>query len=548
MRRSVETVTDVPTKVIRVLLYLRVSTEDQARHGKSLPEQREEGMKKARTLAAEVGAELQIYEFEDHHGGDLLERPVLEEVRTFVRETRPDYFVCFDPDRFARSLKLQLIVADEIEDQGTRLVFVQQQYDPEDMMSRAFFQFRGLMAELDKAKILDRTSRGKRQKLRMGALPHGVLLYGYDYQKESGKLTVNEDEARWVRLMFLWAKDEGLGPEHIAQRLQTTEVPTKRGGQWRRGVVADMLKNTAYIGVLVANKYDFRGLDAQRRLPKERRTRKTTPKLRKESEWVRLDVPAIVPEQLFADVQRIRRNFKRQTQRGVGLLSGLAVCALCGGAMHYAPNRVGFLLRCSNRYPRQREHNGTVSPCTQRYQKAEPFEAFVYDMVGTWLTNADLLEQYAQERACTEPDHQPATRAIEAELSAVADQIRQKKDQQARVLYVVAKGTVHPEVAASQLAQVSAKITHLQDRETELLKRLSSLTRLAESSTGAQVETTVQQGRKARESPAARYAAEVREKMYRADGAIRRQLVRRILSAVLIHPEGICEPIPVGLS
>ncbi|HYG59122.1 MAG TPA: recombinase family protein, partial [Symbiobacteriaceae bacterium] len=160
--------------ILLIVIYLRVSTEEQAKKGYSLPEQRELCRKKARAIAEEherstgQRVELQLTEYVDDFGGDIAERPVLEEVREFVRNRRPAWFVCMDPDRFSRSLKLQLIVADDIEGQGTRIAFVQQDYDPDDMMSRAFFQFRGLMAELDKAKIVERTSRGKRGKVRAG--------------------------------------------------------------------------------------------------------------------------------------------------------------------------------------------------------------------------------------------------------------------------------------------------------------------------------------------------------------------------------------------
>ena len=526
-------------KLIRIVLYLRVSTEEQARSGMSLGDQRQEGEGKARELAAELGAELELYVFEDHHGGDILDRPVLEDMRTFIRETKPDYFICLDPNRFSRSLKLQLIVADEIEDAGTRIVFVMQDYDPNDMMSRAFFQFRGLMAELDKAKILDQTMRGKRQKLRKGELANGVMIFGYDYDTQKGGLVVNETEARWVRLIFTWVR-EGLGPELIARRLEENGVPTKRGGQWRRGVVATMLKNTTYIGLMVANRKDTRGLDAQRRLPKERRKVKITPKNRAESEWVRLPVPAIVGEQEFAEVQSVRAGFKRTVRRGVGLLSGLVNCHLCGAPMTYQPAKGGYnLLRCVNRYPKERGSRAPAERCRQPHQHAAPIEEYVWEQIERWLTNPVSLETYIRERRQVAPEEEP-TKALEEELVAIREQLQQKKEEQARILYVVAKGLVHLEVSEPQLATLNAEITGLARREANLAARLDSLRSTRTVNVEAfqnhldQLRTTLRL-----------QTDQVKARMASLEGLERQELVRRLIARVEVRTDGTCELVPV---
>lgn len=534
-------------KVLRVVLYLRVSTEEQAINGKSLDDQRREGERKARDLAAESGADLQLFVFEDHHGGDLIERPILEEVRTFVRETKPDCFICLDPDRFSRSLKIQLIVADEIEENGTRLVFVLQDYDPTDMMSRAFFHFRGLMSELDKAKILDRTSRGKRAALRDGKIPHGLRLFGYDYHTDTKQLVVNEKEAQWVRQIFTWAREERLGPAYLVQRLSAAGVPTKLGGKWRRCVVAGMLRNTAYMGVLIANRKDTRGLDAQRRLPATRRKRKLTAKQRDQSEWVNIPVPSIVTESEFVAVQEIRNTFKRQRKRTLRLLSGVATCGLCGSPMYYLLSRPPdlYFLRCANRYPKERRGDNKNHPCRQKHHLAAPIDKAVWNQIETWLVQPELLRDLLRRRSSdpSPPNRTPnRTESLKTEVVTISDQLRDKMAEQSRILYLVGKGIVHPEVVEPQLAEMTAAIDYLQKRHRDLQQQIERL-----SDRQADYQMAVGELERIRQDLILQTAEEVRQKLNRLDLSQRRDLVRRLLLQVIILQDGSWEPAPVGL-
>lgn len=520
-------------KTLRVVLYLRVSTEEQARHGMSLLDQRREGELKARQLAAEAGAELQLFTYEDHHGGDILERPVLEEMREFIRQTKPEFFVCLDPNRFSRSLKLQLIVADEIEDAGTRLVFVMQEYDPDDMMSRAFFQFRGLMAELEKAKILDQTLRGKRQKLRTGQLANGIRIFGYDFDIDRDGLTINETEAKWVRLIFQWAR-KGLGPELIARRLAESGVPTKLGGKWRRCVVANMLQNTTYIGLLVANKRDSRGLDAQRRLPPERRKVKINAKIRNEGDWIRVPVPAIVSEQEFAEVQAIRAGLKRTAQRGVGLLSGLATCGLCGAPMSYQPTKGGYYLRCANRYPKERAARAPAQPCRMPHIRAEGVEYYVWAELERWLLDPGHVEAYLEQRGQQKSNEEPLEQ-VQLELGAVQQLIGEKKAEQARILHVVAKGLVEMEVIEPQLAALAADLAGLTRREGTLSGRLNALQRA-----GSQDFRSLHSQLQEIKGALAKTEDDIRTGLKELETPRRQELVRRLVTRVEVRSDGGC--------
>ena len=105
---------------MRVAIYRRVSSEEQALHGFSLEAQREACINKAK----EIGA-TSILEFADEgETGKTLDRPGLESLRQAIADGLIDCVVILDPDRFSRKLSHQLLLTEEFEKAGVELVFV----------------------------------------------------------------------------------------------------------------------------------------------------------------------------------------------------------------------------------------------------------------------------------------------------------------------------------------------------------------------------------------------------------------------------------------
>ncbi len=524
---------------VRVAMYLRVSTADQGRRGFSIPEQRRACLEKAAALARARaattggGAELETAEFVDTAGGDLLERPELEQARRYVAAARPDYFVCLDPDRFSRATHQAILVANEIEAAGTRLEFVQHDYQATSE-GRLFFTLRVAIAEYEKAKIIERTSRGKRGKLAAGGIPHRIHVYGYDHRPGAPgdqALVPNPAEAAWVEQMFTWVAAERLGSQAVAERLNRLRVPAKNGGVWHRGVVAGILRNPIYVGQLRLNRYDFRGLGGQLQLPPARRSRKITPRLRPAAEWVTVAVPAILPRALFAQAQAVLQQVKRQggTRLHPGrrghLLSGLATCGLCGGPMHYVwNNRLScYLLRCANRYPSPRRAAGPPpAACRQPHQRADRVEQHVWATIQRWLLDPELLQA---ERERQWGDAGLAQGGPEQERTRLQQQMTLAKAAQARVLGLVGKGVVHPEVAAAQLAESSRHVAAL-EQEYARLPAAAAVADVALAPAPAPVHGCWQ-----------RWLAEL-------DLPQRQTVVRMLLRAVRVLPGAVAEVVP----
>lgn len=478
--------------------------------------------------------ELRTQEFLDAFGGDIPERPVLEQVREFVKANKPRYFICLDPDRFSRDLQLQLVVTDEIEKAGTDLVFVQHNYEktPEGIM---FYQMRGVISQFEKAKILERTARGKKGKMKAGGRPNGAVPYGYVQDKVTDQLLVYEPEAQWVRTIFAWAAEERLGPAVIAKRLTELGVPTKRSAnKWYRAVVRNMLLNTTYIGKMRCNRIDFRGLGSIRRLPKERR-RPLTAAIRPAEEWILVPVPPIIDQETFDKVQS---NFKQTTRKGKrqppGLLSLLVKCGVCGRGMYYSRHsgRQGTrsYFQCKGRYPHTDSRPGTPA-CSNRHHNTIPVEQGVWEQLVRWLTSPDLLAERLANQAKAEELSLQIGR-LEERNKAFREQLATKQREQVLIIQRQAQGLLTSDLADELLTAVQSQVQQIQTSIASVQREFTVLTKKAESLQ----QTVASSGDVA--AAMAEKGQEILHKLSSLSREQRRELVLRLVQSVTLYADG----------
>lgn len=368
-----------PAQYRRAAIYLRVSSDEQARHGYSLGEQEE----RCRQLALELGAVEVVRYADGGESGSKLDRPGLSGLREALGQGRHDLVVVLDPDRLARNLYLQLALHDEFRRLGVALEFVN--LDWEDTPDgRLFLQMRGAIAEYEREKIRMRTYAGRRRKARQGGLPCGpVHAYGYHYDRESQRLIPDPAQAATVREMFRWAAcgdpvlfpDGPPGPGRIARQLNRLGVPPARGGAWHPNTVRQMLRNQRYIGELIT----FRTVT-------ERGRRRPAP----EEEQIRVPVPPLVDRATFAQANaNLAANGRRHQgrPRHPYLLSGLLRCGVCGCPLH------GSLQRLRRRTHPVAEPYYACSgrpTCRLPLQRAAPLEERVWEAVAAHLASLDL--------------------------------------------------------------------------------------------------------------------------------------------------------------
>lgn len=459
------------------VIYGRVSTEEQYRSGFSLSEQLKACRHKAETLGNATQQTVSIVEFTDDLSGELLERPGLQSALDLLRREQVAYFICLDPDRLARRLMHQLLVTDEIERNRCRLEFVQHDYQ-ETAEGRLFYQMRGAIAEFEKAKILERTSRGQRGKIAAGGLPHVIRMYGYDFVKGAGKhaqardvLVPHSQEAEWVRQIYRWCAFEGIGPLSIAQRLNELGIPTKTGqGAWQHTQVRRILTHPTYAsGVLALGKRDHNGIGVARRLSKSQRVEKgivLSARPKPVSQWQYVEITPLVEQAVWDKAQGVLEDFrvgKRRTggREKVHPLSGLGTCGICGGTLYYLN---GNKIVCSNRYAKY-WRNGT-KPTVACQLPAKPrgaVEAAVWAEVEQWLTDPSHLEEGLKRLDANDPAEDKVDDG-HAEAEMLENELKQREAELERLGLLFAKGLWPQHKALLAIEEVNRQISGIRFR------------------------------------------------------------------------------------
>jgi len=332
---------------LAVALYARVSSDQQAQ-AQTIDSQ----VAALHERIANDGAVLNpAHEFIDAgYSGSTLIRPALEQLRDAVAAGEFERIYAYAPDRLARKYAYQVMLVDEFQRAGVELVFLNHKLgqSPEDEL---LLQMQGMIAEYERAQILERSRRGKRHKAQQGSVNVlGGAPYGYRYitRAEGGgeaRYEVIDEQAQVVRQIFDWIARERLSIGEVTRRLGAAAILSPSGKSWwDRTTVWDILRNPAYQGRAGFGKTragELRPrLRAQRGRPLQPREARSTYEVPPE-QWLPIPVPPLVEEALFEAVAtQLEENRRRARTRARGakyLLQGLLVCRCCGYSYYGKP-------------------------------------------------------------------------------------------------------------------------------------------------------------------------------------------------------------------
>jgi site-specific DNA recombinase len=282
--------------------------------------------------------------FEDEgYSGATLERPGLERVRDLAAEGQIQVVLAYSPDRLSRKYAYQILLIEEFARHGVETLFVKspQGGSAEDQL---LVQFQGMIAEYERAQILERSRRGKRHRAHAGEVSvMSGAPYGYRYIRKTDEAPaaylIDEAEARVVRRIFEMYTVEGLSIGEITRRLNREGVPTRKASpRWERSVIWAVLRNPAYRGLACFGKTRIsvrtRVMRAQRRRGVTLSST-TASHERPREEWIGIPVPALVTEESFARAQELLQQNKIRSRRRTiapSVVQGLVSCAKCGYA------------------------------------------------------------------------------------------------------------------------------------------------------------------------------------------------------------------------
>lgn len=317
----------------RAALYLRVSTDEQAKEGHyGLEVQEERGRSFCESQEYTLSEE---HIFSDSISGGLPveKRPSLTRLFEAVKRKEFDVIVVYKTDRLARNLRILVTAIHDLEKMGVAFRSVTEPFDTTTSFGRANLNLFGTFAEFEKEMIRERTMNGKLKAAKSGKWVTGIPPYGYKVDEKTKRLVLVPEEAKVVEKIFHWLVYEKLSLNEIERRMNQMKIPTpystkvtKRETQnfWFKRSIARMLSNEVYTGTFYYRKYKrpynniTSVIESNRQRPKE--------------DWVPMSCSPVISMEMFEGAKKQllhNREFARRNLKRDYLYSKLIWCSKC---------------------------------------------------------------------------------------------------------------------------------------------------------------------------------------------------------------------------
>ena len=216
--------------------YVRVSTEDQAKEGVSLDNQ------KAKIEAYCQLKDLELLEIIEDAGisAKNLRRPGVQKVLRMARKKQVDAIVVYKLDRIFRSTVDALETTKMFDKWGVSFHSIEETLDTQSAMGRFFFTLTAALAEMERRIIGERTKAALSHKRSRNEKTGGDVPYGYDLTP-AGLLIKNHTEQKVIRLIRRLNRD-GYSLRKICRELEREGHLTKRGNPiWHPKTISRIL-------------------------------------------------------------------------------------------------------------------------------------------------------------------------------------------------------------------------------------------------------------------------------------------------------------------
>ncbi|HBV98719.1 MAG TPA: hypothetical protein DEF36_17010 [Desulfotomaculum sp.] len=440
---------------MRVAAYIRVSTDEQAEQGISIPAQ------KSRLAAYCQAQGWDFYSFyvDDGYSGKNLDRPAVHCLLEDARAGLFDILLVFKLDRLSRRQRDVLFILEDVLDPG-RIGFksATEPFDTTTAFGKAALGMMAVFAQLERETIIERVKMAKRESARQGRFPGGTPPFGYTYSPETKEMVVDEVRADTVRWIYRRYLSGSAGYQSIAAELEAREVPGPTGSTWRRQTVRKMLLNPVYAGLMSHQGTLYTGRHE-----------------------------AIISRQIWERARSLalgRKIVKAPPRTGEALLSGIIYCGECGARMRVkntwqnypctSPKKIVSYYVCYSQ-DRSARHMSKSPDCRCGYKQSSLIDREVagqllctpLDEAGIRAAAADLLEE-----SCTVKDTRRAIDQAIKELSHIEKSIN-------RWYTAYEKGALNSGDLVLRVGDLNSRKKHLQEqldrwekevREEELLQ------------------------------------------------------------------------------
>jgi site-specific DNA recombinase len=430
-----------------IAIYCRVSTDEQAREGVSLEEQKERLTAYCRAMGWSTDPLIYV---DDGYSAKNTDRPALKQLLQAIKSGHISKVMVTKLDRMSRRLLDLLTLIDSFQDNQVTFISTSEAFDTETPSGRLTLQVLGAVAEFERERIRERVIDNM-----FHAAKHGKWLTQspYGYRLDEKKLVLHEPEAEIVRKIYDFYLNQGYGFYTIAKWLNKEGIPSRQNKQWSIRAIKLMLTNPVFKGTLVWNRVD---------------SSKDSREERGQEDWVVIPdcLPVIIASPVWERVQE-RINGKKvppRAQTSPHLLGGLLKCGNCGSSMSISwsgwPNRIR-VYRCS-----ANKNKGTCTSRTFRADEVESwFKAGLEQISNNFVQDysAKLVEIFQTIKRDTTEQHIRQARAryerkveaYTAGLIELQDLMDEKKKWDDEILNLENK--VEPEASSFDIKQLETE-------------------------------------------------------------------------------------------
>jgi len=223
-------------------IYVRVSTEEQAKQGISLSAQ-EEALK---NYAAALGYDiLKLYKDEGKSGKDIKGRPEMTQLLKDAELRKFQAIFIYKLDRFSRSLKDLIETIEKLKEWNIDFVSLQDKIETTSASGKLMFHIISAFAEFERNVTSERTKFAMDKQARDGNL---VSRAPYGYKIEGKKLFPNQNTAVIVPEIF---------EDFLNQKISLTKLAKKYG--FSVNGLKKILTNQSYLGKIKFDKQTHAG-------------------------------------------------------------------------------------------------------------------------------------------------------------------------------------------------------------------------------------------------------------------------------------------------
>ena len=413
---------------MKVALYIRVSTEDQAKEGYSLEVQREY----LEDFAHREGYEIFKVYSDDGISAYSTRREALQQLLKDAKQKKFDLVLVYKIDRFSRNLKDLLNLVDELSVCGVAFKSATEPFDTSTSAGKLMFQQLGSFAEFERNRIAERVFPGMMKGVQQGNWQGARFApFGYTYTKAKKLLEIEEREANIVKLIYTMYLS-GKSSHDIAAYLDKKGYKTRTGKRFYNKFICDILKNQIYTGKIVWNKKHY---------DKNQKTKKHYKYVRNNPSKILVvqgKHKPIINEEDFAEVQKLlankTRTWRPRAKNQEYLLTGLITCAKCNHRYTGVSSISNHRLNKKKRWYRCSGPHSSHINCTNRAVKAEDVEPEATKIVARLIQNERLKQsRWTTGTLQNGPNFPYFGENAKIDFSEVKDKLRTNQEKQSKL-------------------------------------------------------------------------------------------------------------------